>query len=167
MSELQNMPWTLDITKLRDKISCEECRHRSGRKRRNLPRLQFQPSSHQIAAPSPKISQRNHDFIQDFNFMGQDIFLPDMWLVNLTWKCFPHSLLSQILGTLFPTSHFLFDTEEDLPNHLHGLTAQLFTNEQQTGCPMNFLSDCLYILVSGLLFGYLTDWRDGCLFTCH
>jgi hypothetical protein len=93
--------------------------------------------------------------------MGQDIFLPDMWLVKLTWKCLPHSLLSQTLSTLFP-NYIISDTVEDLSNHLHGLAAQLFTNDQQTDFPMNFHSNCLYIPVSGLLFGYLTDWTAAC-----
>jgi len=90
--------------------------------------------------------------------MGQDIFLPDML------ACESHLKVSSPQLTFSDTKHFisylqnfLFDTVEDLSDYLHGLTAQLFTNDQQTGCPVNLLSDCLYIPVSGLLFGYLTD----------
>jgi hypothetical protein len=70
--------------------------------------------------------------------MGQDIFLPDMWLVNLIFPKFSSSDTKHFISYL---QHFLCETAEDLSNHLHGLTAHLFKNRQKTDWPMNFFSD--------------------------
>jgi len=74
----------------------------------------------------------------------------------------PQLIFSDTKHFISYLQHFLLDIVEDLSNHIHGLAAQLFTDDQQTGYPVNFLSDCLYIPESGLLFGYLTDWMAAC-----